>query len=441
MLLPGSKSISNRALLLALLSRRECVLEGLLESADTRAMLGCMEALGIPFKAMGGTVCLSAREALFPNPEASLFVDNAGTVARFLTAALCLAANGQYFLDGSEAMRRRPMAGLLQALSASGAVVVFEEEYGHFPFTLHAHGLTGGEMLCDAALSGQIVSALLMAATGAASPQTRLRLQGGTVSRPFIDMTLGMIRQFGGQAAVVDENTFEVRQGLPGCDRYVVEADATAASYFLALPLAVGGSLTIANFPQTGLQGDAAFRAVVAQLGVQSTDTPDGLKVCAAEAAAVPDNTELQLDFNAISDTFLTLAAVAPLLERPVVITGIEHTRHQETDRIAAMANELRKLGQQVSETAGSLTIHGSREAMRRATQDAPVSIATYDDHRVAMSFGILGCHDLHGDGRPWLSIENPECTGKTFPEFFNVLASCRPWPQGQSLQDAGLKD
>jgi 3-phosphoshikimate 1-carboxyvinyltransferase len=217
---------------------------------------------------------------------------------------------------------------------------------------------------------------------------------------------------------------------------YPVEPDATAASYFLALPLAVPQTrVLVRGLRDGGLQGDLAFTDVLRKLGVEIKKTSDGF--CAG-AQPPPRPPVYSFDFNAISDTFLTLAALAPLLPAPVNIRGVAHARRQETDRLLAAATELERLGQRVAPSAaelradtalGEITIFPDRAAMRRACAAAPVLIETYDDHRFAMSFAILGSHDLHGDCRPWLAIANPACCAKTFPNFFNVLEGKTPSP------------
>ncbi|HUR56806.1 MAG TPA: hypothetical protein VM029_03795, partial [Opitutaceae bacterium] len=204
---------------------------------------------------------------------------------------------------------------------------------------------------------------------------------------------------------------------LPRCD-YAIEADASAASYFLAMPLVTGGQLTLAGAQDArqGLQGDTEFADVVRAAGAEVSAKPGGLEVTFHHGRG---RRAITRDFKPISDTFLTLAAIAPLLDGTTKITGIAHTRKQETDRVAGMARELKKLGQEIIETDDSLTI-----APRPLK--AGVEIETYGDHRFAMSFGILGCHDLLGDGRPWLSIKNPACCAKTFPNFFELLEAVR---------------
>ena len=381
--LPGSKSITNRALLLAALADGPVTLTNALFSRDTEIMAAALNQLGIKVETDAETrmMRVAGQGGKIPVASARLHVGNAGTAARFLTAFVCLRTGGEYHFDSDPAMYRRPIGGLLDALASQGATASAR----NFPFTLRTTGLAGGIVEVDASESSQLLSALLLVASKARAPLT-VKLKGETVSKPFIAMTERMVQQFAGHPST-----------------YPIEADATAATYFQALPLVVGGSLALPGLqpPVTSLQGDAAFVDVLARVRARS------------------GNALLTEDFHAISDAFLTLAALAPLLPGPTRITGIAHTRKQETDRVAGMACELRKLGQEVVETEDSLTI------TPRPLQSG-VQIETYHDHRFAMSFGILGCHDLHGDGRPWLSIKDPRCCAKTFPNFFEELASLR---------------
>ena len=391
--LPGSKSITNRALILAALSARTVTLRGALFSRDTRIMVAALRALGfaVEFDEAALTITIAGRGGEIPNREARIDVGNAGTAARFLTAFVCLRPDGVYRFDGDEAMRRRPIGALLEALAMQGA----RADSTSFPFTLRTAGLPGGTVGLDASESSQMLSALLMVAPHARTPLT-VNLKGAAGSKPFVVMTEQMLAQFAATPAVYD-----------------IEADASAASYYLALPLVAGGAVALGGYRPTGsLQGDVRFADVLRAVGL----TLEGTTARFARGGA---RRGVTADFRQFSDTFLTLAAIAPLLDGPTRISGIAHTRKQETDRVAGMARELGKLGQHVIEQEDSLEIHP-----RPLT--AGVEIETYHDHRFAMSFGILGCHDLHGDGRPWLSIKDPACCGKTFPAFFDLLARLR---------------
>lgn len=432
---PGSKSITNRALLLGAMADGETLLEGALFSRDTRILVAALRELGFAVETdePGRRIRIVGLGGRIPRRAARLHVGNAGTAARFLTAFLCLHPDGDFALDGDEAMRARPMAGLLRALEGAGARCLARDGQPAegFPFRLLSRGLGDGEIRCDAAASSQMLSALLLVAP--AAPGLRIHLAGPTVSEPFIAMTERMCAQFGRPLARTGASWTCPSPGpysAPG--RYAIEPDATAASYFVALPAVAGAGsrIRLEGYAADGLQGDTAFAAVARACGAS---------LRAAEGAVLVESwTGLRggdFDFNAFSDTFLTLAALAPLLGEPVRLRGIGHTRRQETDRVLAMATELERLGARVEPSSAELradpaldhlTIHPAREAMRRATAAGPVTVRTYEDHRVAMSFGILGSHDLHGDGRPWIAIEDPACTAKTFPAFFSALERLR---------------
>lgn len=418
--LPGSKSLTNRALILAALAEGETILTGVLFSRDTEILLRALDQLGIRARVdpAAHTVTVQGGGGQWPVAEASIDVGNAGTAARFLTALLALHPEGRYALDGDPAMRERPMAALLDVLAAQGTHFAFGGEPGHFPFSLESGGLAGGSASIDARASSQFVSALLLAAPYARAP---LHLATDRLRPAFVRITTEMMAAFGVGTTQREDGTLVVGGGAgyrsPGT--FAIEPDVTAASYFLALPLVVGGSVHLPGLSAAPLQGDAAFAEVVTALGARLGRHPNGWEV-SAEAGPRPG---LERDFRHFSDTFLTLAAVAPLLEGPTVISGIEHTRAQETDRVAAMARELRKTGCTVEETEGSLRIVPDRVALLERAR-AGIEIETYEDHRIAMSFAILGCADLREDHRPWLSIRDPLCCRKTFPDFFARLAA-----------------
>lgn len=406
--LPGSKSLTNRALLLAAMSPTPVRLEGALASEDTVLMAAALRALGISVvaDASGTTVDVSDQDRAFATATdgqpVELFVGLAGTAARFLTAYCATAPGGTYRIDGVAQMRRRPMRPLLEALRALGVRVRCLGEEGFFPVEIAGGGLAGGRIPLDASESSQLLSALLMIAPRARAPIT-VDLHG-TIRQTFVDMSLRLMAEFGVRGVRREGAAYHL---TPAAYRppavVMIEPDATAASYFQALPLVVGGALDLPGLrpPGAGLQGDSAFVDV---LGRVRRREPGAL---------------LAEDFHEISDTFLTLAAIAPLLTGPTRITGIAHTRKQETDRVAGMAAELRRLGQDVTEEEDALTI------VPQPLRTGQV-IETYGDHRFAMSFGILACRDVRGDGRPWLTVRDPGCCAKTFPDFFTRLEALR---------------
>jgi 3-phosphoshikimate 1-carboxyvinyltransferase len=428
---PGSKSITNRALIIAVLADGETLLTGALFSRDTRILIAALQTLGFTVVAdeVAHTIKVHGLGGKIPQRSAKIHVGNAGTAARFLTAFLALAPQGCYELDGDEAMRARPMAGLLTALRAAGcqAVKADGSPATHFPFTLHTTGKLGA-LEVDASASSQLLSALLMVLP--LSEGASVKLEGATVSEPFVEMTVKMCAQFG--RPLVKNATGAWSCPQPGAFKatpvYVIEPDATAASYFIALGAVAGADsrIRLSHYTSGGLQGDTAFAAVASQCGAVLESAPDALLVKSWKKIGGGE-----FDFNAFSDTFLTLATLASLADSPVKINGIGHTRKQETDRVLAMATELTRLGIRVEpnveelkadSSLGTLKIYPDRQALRQKSAAGPVSIHTYEDHRMAMSFGILGSFDLWGDGRPWICIEDPGCTSKTFPTFFTAL-------------------
>jgi 3-phosphoshikimate 1-carboxyvinyltransferase len=430
-ILPGSKSLTNRALLLAALCDGPVTLTGALFSEDTELMAAALLKLGIPVHAdeASKTLHVTGCAGKIPNRSAEIFVGLAGTAARFLTAFCAAAPTGVYRIDGVPQMRKRPMKGLFDALASQGTEIKYLGEPGFFPIEIHAHGLRGGPVQIDTTESSQMLSALLMVAPLAKQP-LEIKPVGG-VRLPFVEMTGKLMTSFSGlgsdrwpdgtySAPVLTQGA---RYRNPG--RYAIEPDATAASYFAALPLVAGGQIQLAGLrgAGAGLQGDTQFLRVIEKAGASVRLDVSNSDTTAHWERPAPRNGVAE-NFNTFSDTFLTLAAISPLLSGPTKITGIAHTRKQETDRVAGMARELIKLGQHVIETEDSLEIHP--RPLQRG-----VEIETYHDHRFAMSFGILGCHDLEGCGIPWLSIRNPACCAKTFPNFFDVLGQL--WTKSHS--------
>lgn len=425
--LPGSKSITNRALLLAALCDGPVTLTGALFSDDTQIMAEALRKLGFTVKenAAAKTISVGGLGGKIPSNKATLDVGLAGTAARFLTALCAASSEGSYVLDGVPQMRKRPMKGLIDALRALGADIRCLESEGFFPVEIRARGLNGGPVGIDASESSQMLSALLMVAPFAQAP---LKIQSvGSLRQPFVKMTERLMADFGGPEPTINQASglYKISRGVyhsPGS--YAIEPDATAASYFMALPLVTQGSVLLpglhADERGRTLQGDIRFADVLYSLGCKLVERDRGLAVEHNRATTRQPDAALQnREFHEFSDTFLTLAAISPLLGAPTRITGIAHTRKQETDRVGNMAKELKRLGQQVEEAEDSLTIHP-----RPLKPDQ--TIETYGDHRFAMSFAILGCHDLQKNGRPWLSIKDPACCAKTFPDFFEVLDKIR---------------
>jgi 3-phosphoshikimate 1-carboxyvinyltransferase len=409
---PGSKSINNRALLLAALADGTSTLTGALDSDDTRIFAGCLAALGfaVAHDPAASTFTVTGCGGVLPElggRVADLFVGNAGTAARFLLALAGLATSPIRF-DGVAAMRKRPMGDLLGLLAAQGASIAEEGTPGCLPLTVTGRGLPGGLVTLDPSKSSQQVSAALMVAPFSRA-DTTIRLTGTIVSEPYIAMTIAMMADWGVRVERPEPDLLIVRAGqvYRAKAAYAVEPDASSASYFLAAAAVTGGQVTVAGLSRASLQGDALFADALAAMGATVSEGPDGLTVTGPARLS-----GATLDMNAISDTAPTLAAIAPFASGPVTITGVEHMRWKETDRVKAMATELARMGARLEEHADGFTIHPS--TLHRA------AVATYEDHRMAMSLAVAG---LAGPG---VDITDPACTSKTFPTYWAVLDDLR---------------
>jgi len=406
--LPGSKSISNRVLLLAALARGDTLLEGLLDADDTRVMRTALAALGVITADEDNCVKVSGCGGAFPEREADLFLGNAGTAFRSLTAALAF-SGGRYRLDGVPRMRERPIGDLVDALNALGAQIEYLDRPGFPPLQIQpVSALTSGRASVRGDVSSQFLTGLLMAAPLCASPQgLTITVDGPLISRPYIEMTLALMRRFGIEVARHGDE-FVVPHGeyvAPG--RLEVEGDASAASYFLALGALAGGPVRVLGVGRDSAQGDVRFADALASIGAHVT-LGDGFIEAAAPASGRLRG--IDADVNHIPDAAMTLAVVALFADQPTTLRNIGSWRVKETDRIAAMANELRRLGGQADEGADWLRIHPPSR-LREAT------VETYDDHRMAM------CLSLAAAGGVPVHVRDPKCVSKTFPAYFDELA------------------
>lgn len=405
---PGSKSLTNRALMLAALARGVSILRGVLDSRDTRVMMESLVRLGVRVRhdPAACTAEVTGCDGRPPASAAELWLENSGTSMRFLTA-LCTLGRGRYRLDGSPRMRERPIGQLVEALGRLGARVVCEAGNDCPPVRVEADGLPGGTATVSGDISSQFLSALLMAAPCARGP-VELCIDGELVSKPYIEMTLAVMREFGAEVQRQDSDRFAIAPQSYRALEYAVEPDASAASYFFAAAAITGGEVTVPGLGRGALQGDVAFVDVLERMGCSVRWEADAITVVGGPLRGV------DADMNAISDTAQTLAAIAPFASGPTRIRNVAHMRHKETDRISAVATELRRLGIVVEEHADGLTIHPGQ--MHAAT------IATYDDHRMAMSFALVGLKV------PGVRIADPGCTGKTYPNYFTDLERlCSP--------------
>jgi 3-phosphoshikimate 1-carboxyvinyltransferase len=401
---PGSKSITNRALVCAALADGQSMLTGALDSEDTRVMIEALRQLGIAVDHDPDTrtVRLTGCAGRIPASEADLYVGNSGTTVRFLTAVVTL-GHGTFRLDGTPRMRQRPIQDLLDALAELGADARSESPGGCPPVVVRGRGLRGGRAAVAGTISSQFLSGLLMAAPCATEP-VELTVAGALVSKPYVEMTLAVMSAFGVEVEVENLRRFVIPSGRPyrAC-RYAIEPDASAASYFFAAAAVTGGRVTVEGLSKRSLQGDVAFCDCLARMGCHVDYGPQSITVSGRSLRGI------EVNMNAISDTVQTLAAVALFADGPTAISGVAHIRHKETDRLGALAAELRKLGAEVEERTDGLRIVPGK--LRVAQID------TYDDHRMAMSLAVVG---LASSG---VVIRNPDCTAKTYPQFFDDLA------------------
>jgi 3-phosphoshikimate 1-carboxyvinyltransferase len=399
---PGSKSITNRALLLAALAEGVSELSGALVADDTTAFAAGLESLSFGLAGDGaGSWRVRGAAGRIPRRVADVYCAEAGTAARFLLAASA-AAEGTYHFDAAPQLRRRPLGVLLDALRAQGAATA-PPDADRLPLTLQARGLAGGRLRLPGDTSSQFISALLMAAPLARGP---LELAvDGLVSRPYVDMTLTMMEQFGVGAERRGHHLFRVSPGCYRARRYAVEPDASTASYFFAAAAVSGGRVKVRGLHRSGgLQGDVRFLDVLEAMGCTVRDEADGTAVTGPAVLA-----GLTVDMGDISDTFMTLAAIAPFASSPVTVTGIANVRLKESDRIAAMEDNLRRLGVRAESGADQLRVFPGAPGRGR--------VDPHGDHRLAMSFAVLGLRS------PGVSVADPACVAKTCPRFWELWA------------------
>ncbi len=411
---PGSKSITNRALVLAALTPMDVPLRltGALRSEDTEVMVAALHKLGYAIEphwvAADPYILFPFQERpTVPATDADLFVANSGTTVRFLTAMVA-AGHGRYRLDGIPRMRERPIQDLLDALNQlRGVRATSETGNGCPPVVIESAGECAGQRVTvRAGVSSQFLSGLLMAAPHYAGDREPVEIEvvGPTVSEPYIAMTLAMMRQWGYEVELTG-SVYRVpaRGGVHNPASYAIEPDASAASYFWAAAAVAGGRVTVAGLTRKSLQGDVRFVDVLAQMGCRVEECDTGITVHGGPLRGV------DVDMNDISDTVMTLGAVALFADGPTTIRNVAHIRHKETDRIAALATELRKLGATVEERADGLTI--TPGPLRGAAVD------TYNDHRMAMSLALVGLKV------PGVVIRDPGCVAKTYPGFWQDLS------------------
>ena len=404
---PGSKSLTNRALLIAALASGTTILTNALFSDDSRYFAQALRTLGfaVSLDEARQEMVVSGLGGDIPASKANLFIGNAGTAARFLSAFLTL-GNGQYILDGEPRMRQRPIGDLVDALHQLGVEV--EATNNCPPVEIFAKGLPGGKTKIAGNISSQFLSALLMVAPYAQSP-VEIELTTDLNSKPYVDMTIAVMKEFGVEIERQGYERFIVRPAsFFSLLSYTIESDASAASYFFAAPAICGGTVRLENISRRSRQGDITFLDILEQMGCQIKEVENGIQVTSSGSPAGVD-----VNLRDIPDTAQTLAAVAPFASAPTRIRGIASARLKETDRIHATCAELTRLGVRVEEHEDGMTIYPCADIR-------PAVVQTYNDHRMAMAFSLIGLRV------PGVKIENPTCVSKTFPDYWDVLEQLR---------------
>jgi 3-phosphoshikimate 1-carboxyvinyltransferase len=406
--IPGSKSLTNRALIIAALADGPSTLTGALDSDDTRVMIDSLQRLGIKVEhdADSSVIRVEGCANKIPANSAELFVANSGTSLRFLTAMLAT-ASGTFKLDGSARMRERPVADLLQALNGLGSDATSDLGTGCPPITVKASGLDGGYAFVKGDVSSQFLSGLLMALPYGRET-TSVEVEGVLVSKPYIAMTLAVMASFGVKVNNRKDRRFDVYPARYTGRTYAIEPDASAASYLFAAAALTGSTITVEGLGTESIQGDLAFVDLLEHMGCTVVREATSTTVTGGPLRGI------DVDMNAISDTVMTLAIVGLFASGITRIRNVAHIRHKETDRIAALATELRKLGATVEEQTDGLILFPPAAI-------TPARVATYDDHRMAMSFALAGLK------APGVTILEPGCVAKTYPGFWDDLARLSP--------------
>ncbi|MFA3792258.1 3-phosphoshikimate 1-carboxyvinyltransferase [Aliiglaciecola sp. SL4] len=405
---PGSKSLSNRALLLAALAQGETTLTNLLDSDDIRHMLDALSLLGVSYElSEDKTQCVvKGNNGVFnTNDKIEMFLGNAGTAMRPLCAALA-ASNGEYVLTGEPRMEERPIGALVDALAQAGAEISYLKNDGYPPLNIKGKALSGGKIQVDGSVSSQFLTAVLMAAP-LFSDDSEIEIIGELVSKPYIDITLDTMAKFGVTVENNEYQSFKItgKQTYQSPGTFLVEGDASSASYFLAAGAIKGGTVKVTGVGAKSIQGDIKFADVLSAMGAKVTWGDDYIEVTGAPLTAI------DMDMNHIPDAAMTIATTALFASGTTKMTNIYNWRVKETDRLAAMATELRKLGATVNEGHDFIEVTAPAKL-----QEAEID--TYNDHRVAMCFSLVALSDTA------VVINDPACTAKTFPDYFERFAS-----------------
>ena len=415
--LPGSKSISNRVLLLAALAQGATRIDGLLQSDDTHVMLAALETLGVKITRHAADCVTVQGVATFPVKKAALFMGNAGTAIRPLTAALAM-MDGHYTLSGVPRMHERPIGDLVEGLQEMGAQVRYLGTPGYPPLEIHPARALSDRVRVQGSVSSQFLTAVLMAAPLAVAKSRRaltIEVVGELISKPYIEITLNLMARFGVTVERRGWQEFIVNPGKSYCSpgQIFVEGDASSASYFLAMGAIGAGPVRVEGVGEQSIQGDVAFAETIQAMGATVHRTANSIEVTGIDLSVGQRLKAFDLDFNLIPDAAMTAAALAMFADGPCTLRNIASWRVKETDRIHAMQTELRKLGAVVQSGPDWLRVYPVESGQWR---DA--TIDTYDDHRMAM------CFSLAAFGQSAVRIMDPGCVSKTFPTYFDVYAS-----------------
>ncbi len=411
--LPGSKSISNRTLLLAALAKGTTRIMDLLASDDTLVMLNALTTLGVKWSQAEGThnYVIEGVNGAFPVKKADLFMGNAGTAIRPLTAALA-AMDGDYIMRGVARMHERPIGDLVDALNEAGADIEYTGEQGYPPLHIKSGHVHAHRLKVRGNVSSQFLTALLMAAPlMARKHDVTIEVVGELISQPYIEITLNMMQRFGIEVKRDGWQSFTLEAGkfYQSPDTIHVEGDASSASYFLAAGAIAGGPVRVEGVSKDSIQGDVRFVEALQQMGATITFGDNWI-----ESRSEGKLKAIDADFNHIPDAAMTIAVVALYADGPSTLRNIGSWRVKETDRISAVATELRKLGATVEEGPDWLRITPPEKIL-------PATIDTYDDHRMAMCFSLASLDGAARRGNE-IRINDPECVAKTFPEYFDVF-------------------
>lgn len=405
---PGSKSITNRAFLLAAMANGKSLLKGVLFCDDSRNFLSCLENIGFKIyqDEKNRTIEIFGLGGEVPKQEAKVYVGSAGTAARFITAFLGL-KGGKYLIESSEQMRKRPMGSLLHSLEQVGAKVYFKGEKDHFPFCLEGRGEKIGkeslDITIDVQKSSQFLSALLISAC-----RTKKEVQVKAIGEhgmSYVDMTIRMMASFGVNVERI-EGTYHIsKDAVYQCREYEIEPDVSAACYFYAMCPILGIQVTVQGVRKESLQGDLYFLDLLVEMGCDLQSSEKGLTLFPPKEGVYHG---IKADMSTCSDQAITMAVVAIFAENPTIITGISHIKYQESNRLEAICTELKRMGIRCEKTEDSLTIYPGTPK--------PSVVNTYEDHRMAMGFSLVGLRC------PGMVIKNPGCCKKTFENYFEVL-------------------